>query len=103
MRVSSRCMALRAVCPIEAMTVKTAQSQPAAIIRILRPLGRGSGALLGREHVIHVHVVGAAPLVAEKVVHDSAFLDDREATRFERGFELAGGDEFLPTMGTDRK
>src|SRR5690349_20553271 len=58
--VSPRCMALRAVCPVEAITVKITQSQPA--VSMIRFSGNSLRAF-GGEHVVHVHVGGRGPVV----------------------------------------
>src|SRR4051794_15521408 len=65
--VSSRCMALRAVCAPAAITVKTAQSM------LLCGVARGD------QHVVDVHVRRQLPAVGERIVDDAALAGHPQA------------------------
>src|SRR5215468_10160933 len=91
--VSSRWVALRTVWLAAAMTVKSAQSQLPSSISV---------ALLGSEHVIHVHVGGRLPAVGNKVVDNAGFVGDAQTVAFEGGGELVRGHEFVPLVRAAR-
>src|SRR5262249_25355320 len=92
--ISSRCMALRAVWLAAATIVNAAQSQGRSTIRFSVG-GSLLGAPLGRDHVIHVHVVGELPAVEQKVVNNTARVDRPQAAALQHGFELVRCDEFI--------
>src|ERR1051326_585530 len=109
--VSSRCMALRAVCPAAAMMVNTAQSQLRSIIGNFamvcgdkgRRLAAGSFPPRGGDHVVHVDIVGKLPGVGEEVVDDAFDLGEAQAGNLHRGLELVRRHHSAPAVGAARQ
>src|SRR6185437_5708258 len=84
--VSSRCMALRAVCAAAAIRVKTAHSMLLCAVPY------------GGQHVIDVHVRRQLPAVGERIVDDAALADDVEAAVLDCRLEFFRPDELVPLM-----
>src|ERR1051326_3762622 len=106
--VSSRCIALRAVCPAAAMIVNTAQSQLRSIIGNFAMVcgergGGGSTPPRGRDHVVHVDIVGKLPGVGEEVVDDAFDRREAQAGNLHRGLELVRRHQYVPAVGAARQ
>src|SRR5262245_25799117 len=59
--------------------------------------------LLGRDHVVHVHVGRELPAVSEQVIDDASLLRHGHPALFERNLELIWRDELVPLVGAARQ